>query len=56
MSGDTHVYPVAIEHNTDGPDCWCEPRIEIDVDADGNEVSRIIIHRCPPDSDDEGMQ
>ena len=42
------------EHDTEG-DCWCEPRIEIIEDDDGNE-SRLIIHRGPPDSDDESMQ
>lgn len=51
----THVYPVAIEHDIDGPECWCEPRIET-VTTDSGEVRRIIVHRGPPDSDDESMQ
>lgn len=32
------------DHNTDGPDCWCQPRIEQVRDVDG-EATGVILHR-----------
>ena len=32
------------EHNTDSPDCWCEPRIEEAFNEKNELCGRIVIH------------
>jgi hypothetical protein len=46
MSDSVHVYPLndLHEHNTDGDDCPCHPRIEIVNDDQGHYKGRIIKH------------
>lgn len=47
-----HVYPIEdwIEHETEGDQCVCEPRIEL-VYLAGVEVGKMVIHNRvgPPD-------
>lgn len=32
------------DHDTDGPSCWCQPRTERVIDADGHDTT-IFYHR-----------